>query len=294
LIDLKYHIASLVAVFLALGIGILIGSTMLGNDTLIEYQKQVTDRLEAQLENLRLENEAIEATANDLEMDLNIHKEFNSKVLPVLVDSRLENINLALVETNGYRFSEELLDALELSGANVVSVTSFLNFPETQLKDDMAEKLGWNEQDNGKLSSFIAGMVGNAIISGDMDNVDLLAQFNVIQISGTYGQPLDGVIIVGGSQDENSARAKQLDQPLIEIFQSQNIPVYGVEETSAGYSYMEFYQKQRLTATIDNIDTVPGQLALILSIDGQPGHYGIKSSAQRLLPELKPAKRGEK
>lgn len=294
MIDLKYHIASLVAVFLALGIGILIGSTMLGNDTLIEYQKQVTDRLEAQLENLRLENEAIEATANDLEMDLNIHKEFNSKVLPVLVDSRLENINLALVETNGYRFSEELLDALELSGANVVSVTSFLNFPETQLKDDMAEKLGWNEQDNGKLSSFIAGMVGNAIISGDMDNVDLLAQFNVIQISGTYGQPLDGVIIVGGSQDENSARAKQLDQPLIEIFQSQNIPVYGVEETSAGYSYMEFYQKQRLTATIDNIDTVPGQLALILSIDGQPGHYGIKSSAQRLLPELKPAKRGEK
>lgn len=287
MIDLKYHIASLVAVFLALGIGILVGSTMLGNDTLIDYQKQVTDRLETQLENLRLKNETIQANANNLEMDLNIQKEFNNKVFPVLVNNKLENKNLALIETNGYRFSGDLLDALELSGANVTSVTSFLNFSDAQLKEELAEKLAWNEEDCGPMPSFIAGMVANAVLSGEMKNIDLLAQTNVIQVSGTYGEPLDGVIIVGGCPDEKSFRAKELDQTVIDTFQSQNLPVYGVEDSTAGYSYMEFYQKKHLTATVDNIDTVPGKLALILAIDGYPGHYGIKSSAQRLLPEFK-------
>lgn len=288
MIDLKYHIASLVAVFLALGIGILVGSTMLGNDTLIEYQKQVTDRLETQLENLRQKNEAIQATADNLEMDLNIQKEFNNMVLPVLVNNRLENINLAVIETNGYRFSGNLLDTLELAGANVTSITSFMNFSRADLEGELAEKLGWNGEDNEKLPSFAASLVGNAILSGDMSKVNLLAQYDIIQFSGTYGEPLDGIIIVGGSQGEKTARLKTLDLPLIKIFQSQNLPVYGVEESSAGYSYMEFYQKQRVTATVDNIDTVPGQLALVLSIDGQPGHYGIKSTAQQLIPEIKP------
>jgi len=120
-----------------------------------------------------------------------------------------------------------------------------------------------------------------------MENVDLLAQANIVQVSGTFGESLDGIVLVGGSQDEDTARKNILDLQLLDTFKSHELAIYGVEETSAGYSYMEFYQKQRLTATVDNIDTVPGQLALVLSIDGKPGHYGVKSTAQRLLPELK-------
>ncbi len=288
MIDIKYHIASLVAVFLALGIGILMGTTMLGNDTLVEYQKQVTNRLETQLESLRHRNETIEATANELEMDLNIQRDFNSKVLPVLVHNKLTDLNLAVIETNGYRFSGDLLDTLELSGANITSVTSFLNFSESQLKEELAKELDWEAgEEEMQFSAHIAALVGDALITGNMENVDLLAQANIIQVSGSYGEPLDGVILVGGSQDEDAARTKTLDLPLIQTLKSNEIPVYGVEETSAGYSYMDFYQKQRLTATVDNIDTVPGQLALVLSIGGQTGHYGVKASAQRLLPELK-------
>jgi len=294
-IDIKYHIASLVAVFLALGIGLLMGTTLLGNDTLIDYQKQVTNRLETQLENLRQKNESVETMANELEMDLNIQTEFNNKVLPVLVHNKLENINLAVIETNGYRFSSTLIDTLELAEANITSITSFMHYSEDQLPGDLTQSLGWadNNTEYENLSSFVAAKIADAIITGEMENVDLLAQANIIQVSGTYGESLDGIILVGGSQDEDTARKESLDLPLLDTFKSHELAIYGVEETSAGYSYMEFYQKQRLTATVDNIDTVPGQLALVLSIDGQPGHYGVKSTAQRLLPELKTSQGGD-
>jgi len=50
IIDLRYHIVSLVAVFLALGIGILVGSTVLGGDTLVKQQEELAGRLEQHLE----------------------------------------------------------------------------------------------------------------------------------------------------------------------------------------------------------------------------------------------------
>lgn len=40
IIDIKYHIASLTAVFLALGIGIVIGTSMIGSDTITKQQKE--------------------------------------------------------------------------------------------------------------------------------------------------------------------------------------------------------------------------------------------------------------
>ena len=39
MIDLKYHIASIVAVFLALGLGVIIGSTIVGDDLLVDHNK---------------------------------------------------------------------------------------------------------------------------------------------------------------------------------------------------------------------------------------------------------------
>jgi hypothetical protein len=35
---------------------------------------------------------------------------------------------------------------------------------------------------------------------------------------------------------------------------------------------------------VDNIDTVPGQFALVQILAGQEGHFGVKETAQRLVP----------
>jgi hypothetical protein len=43
MIDMRYHIASLAAVFLALGLGILIGSAALSEHVLVNQQKHLID-----------------------------------------------------------------------------------------------------------------------------------------------------------------------------------------------------------------------------------------------------------
>ena len=53
MIDLKYHIASIVAVFLALGLGVIIGSTIVGDDLLVDQQQKLIERLEEQFYTLK-------------------------------------------------------------------------------------------------------------------------------------------------------------------------------------------------------------------------------------------------
>ncbi len=286
IINLRYHIASLVAVFLALGLGILVGSTMLGNDALTKQQKQLADKLMVQMEQLRQKNEAIEARANALEMDNQKQKQFEKQVLPLLVRDRLSGYRLAIIETNSYGFPDDLISTLRLAGAEVTSITTILNgFYINGQKETLERRLGWSNLSNEQLTTRLAGEIARGLVGDNSKVLDILVDENLIKITGDYGVPLDGVIIIGGSQDRDMVRVQTLDLPLIDTLLQFKIPVYGVEETNVLYSYMPDYQKKRIT-TVDNIDTIPGQVALVVALTGKPGHYGVKTTAQKLLPEL--------
>jgi len=55
ILDIRYHIASLVAVFLALGLGILIGASLLDEGRLVESQEKLIVGLEKRFDTLQAE-----------------------------------------------------------------------------------------------------------------------------------------------------------------------------------------------------------------------------------------------
>lgn len=286
IINLRYHIASLVAVFLALGIGILIGSTMLGNDTLVKQQKQLTDRIEAQLELLQKRNEAVQVRASSLEMDNNVQRQFEKQVMPVLISGKLQGHSIAIIETNGYGFLDDLIQALQMSGAKVQSVTTLINGLEVKDKGELLSLLNWPDMKDEELTSRLAKEIAKAVVEGDSKNILAnLAQAEVIRTEGVYGGQLSDVIIIGGSADESMIKTRVVDIPIIDYLQTQKVKVFGVEHSGVSHSYMKDYQSERIS-TVDNVDTIPGQVALVLAVSGKPGHYGIKSTAQKLLPSL--------
>lgn len=54
LMDLRYHAASLIAVFLALGLGLIIGGSLASDEALVLYQENLITRLEAENKALRV------------------------------------------------------------------------------------------------------------------------------------------------------------------------------------------------------------------------------------------------
>jgi len=85
----RYHATSLIAVFLALAIGIVIGA-VLGADAIDNTRKDLEQSLTGNLQDAR-------AQADELRGELSRADEFSERVYPVLVRDRLRGKRIGLV-----------------------------------------------------------------------------------------------------------------------------------------------------------------------------------------------------
>ncbi|MDA8235213.1 MAG: copper transporter [Clostridia bacterium] len=287
IIDMKYHIASLVAVFLALAMGILIGTTFLGNDAIIRQLEIRADSLAKDLGALGQENKELKVKAAGIEKSTRDYQEFGRSVLPQLVYNRLVGKQVALVETGNYGFNQDVIKSLQLAGGKIQSTTTILDgfdLSDQARKQQVINYLNLKESKTEDVMAALARLVAQGVVVGDnLATLNYLEQQKIIKKSGEYGVPINTIIIIGGSKDDSSAMVQVVDIPMIKYFLDKGMGVYGVEHRDVPRSYTKEYQQFKVT-TVDNIETVPGQVALIWAMQGKPGNYGVKETAKELLP----------
>lgn len=289
IIDIKYHIASLAAVFIALGIGILIGTTMIGSDTLMKKQEALITSLQTQYAALRDENRRTAEELAALKQNSAYQLEFNRAVLPVLVREKLQGRKVAVLDLNNRKEHDDLANVLREAGAEVQSFTviSLNRLKDSSVKGQIATYLGKdsNIQLNSLLPEFARFLAGAVVSGGGEDLIRFLDNKEVLKVSGAYGVPVEDIIVIGGSNSKEQDYAKIFDLVLIKEWQGGGIRVFGVEDSDVPVSYMRYYQAAHLT-TVDNIDSIYGKVALIQAMAGYPGHYGVKPTAEDFLPPL--------
>lgn len=291
MIDLKYHITSIVAIFLALGLGVLIGSSIVGDNLLVDQQKKMIDRLEEQFYVLRDQETKLEADNENKSNIISNYENYSQTVLPLLVEGRLQGYKAAIVVTGDSEVPVGMVNALSSAGVEVVSKTVVLanmNLDAPELRNRLINFYNLDSKTTrDTLRHYVAVSVA-AVISGinDPGLVNFLEQNNLIKFSGTPGgNSVNGVIILGGANNLNSYFAQSFDRGLIQYFDSQGIKIFGVEPSQVTYSYMSIYQENNIS-TVDNIDVSPGQISLVLAMEGEAGHYGIKTTAKKFMPSL--------
>lgn len=290
MIDLRYHIATIVALFLALAAGILIGSTIVGDDLLVEQQKKSIDRLEEQFLSLR-EQEKVLSEANIFQTNMLANYEnYNQAMLPVLVKNRLKGMNVAVVVSGGSDIPAGMLNSLTIAGANIVSKTVVLEEATLKNADLRSELRDYYQLDPASDANALRHQVATSVASvinnqADANVAAFLQDKGLVKLSGTNEIPIQAVILVGGTEDLNMFLASSFDQGLITHCLEKNVKVFGVETSQTSFSYMEEYQKNNIS-TVDNIDLSLGQIALVYALEGEPGHYGIKPTAKRFMPSV--------
>lgn len=292
IIDLKYHIASIVAVFLALGIGILVGTALIGNnvnDVIVDEQNKMFEQLKADLYKMRYDNRTAKEEIAYYKSSLETDREFNRAILPLLTADKLKGKKIAIIETNNSNLHNDWIETLRNAGANIISITSIAEGFALQdhiKRKEISTKLMIDNASVSILEREIATELAVGIHCGqNMENLNYFEHQGIINLSGTYGVPVDSVIIAGGSNNKQRETCENIDTQIINYFLKTGIPVLGVENSDDKYSYMKQYQKQKIT-TIDNVDMPSGQFSLVMAISGIDGNYGIKNTAQRLIPAL--------
>src|SRR5919106_2455606 len=118
MIDFRYHLVSIVAVFLALGIGILMGSLVLG--------EALVKQLRSDLEGIEDRNDRLRAETLQLSQQLEDNEQFALDVRPYLIEGRLdtERVVLFVFEGTDGGMVDQVRDSITDSGGVVATTVT--------------------------------------------------------------------------------------------------------------------------------------------------------------------------
>ncbi|MBU5311064.1 copper transporter [Tissierella carlieri] len=281
--SMRFYIISIVSIFVALGIGIFIGFTMDTQEFVIEQQEIINEIIESQFETLINENKELKANVNTLESENEYKDEYINLSYESIIKGKLEGLKVGIIETSEDYVTSGIGRDLELAGAKVINVTTLNNnIIDKEKLNNLYKRLNINVSKNPVETTITT--ITESIISGVSSPIfEDLEKEDFIETIGNYEEDIDYLIICGGSYNDNSKRINQVDRIIVGIAKKYNIPIMGVEKSNVNYSYISGYKDLDIS-TVDNVDMTIGKVAMILAMEGIGGHYGIKNTADGVIP----------
>ncbi|MEN6357923.1 MAG: copper transporter [Armatimonadota bacterium] len=290
MIDIRYHIYSLAAVFFALAVGIVIGTSFAKRTPITGTERSTITRYE---NSMRLLKREIDMAADDASKKAELAKnceELCRVVLPTVVKDRLAWRNVAIVQTGDYdELSGNVKLALEMAGARVNSVTDInRSFPFDDDAKISAALINCGITPPGdpkEARDKIFSMLANLLYTGDYQHLlSKLEDSGIAKFTGEYNRHNRFIVLVGGAESRTTFSPQYIDTQLISQFAAPDVTIVGCEGTKCEGSYVPVWHKSGI-ATVDNVDSAIGQIALICALNGEKAQFGVKDTADRLIPQ---------
>lgn len=283
--DLRYHVASLAAVFLALAVGIILGVALSGKI------RGAEDSLSAgRIAQLEAQLDAERKRGSSEEDRLQVSEDLINDAYPALMENRLVDRGYAIVFLGPV--DGELRSAIEkaLADADGTPARLFafeLPIDPVALNDFLESKETLSKYAGDYVE--LGRALGEELMEGG--ETPVLAQVSselVEERSGTTIPAVDGAIVarswVPGSEDNSTASERASEafvEGVLQGLQSASLPVVGVEtsDVEARRSAVPVFNGAGISS-VDDLDLPGGRLALALLLGGgEPGHYGVKDTA---------------
>jgi hypothetical protein len=320
MVDFRYHLVSIVAVFLALAVGIVLGTTFI-NGPLFETLNRKVDSLTSDRKTLRSNND-------DLTKALADQSKFGKAVLPFAVGGRLANESVLVLSTADAPgdVRDATTHALEASGATVAGRVQLTKKFADPVQQEVLERVardaanGGSTGETGTPLQHAANQLAIALASptrgqipppGPNDETKrVLALFkdnDFVKVDGEVPARASIVIVVssGPAKEGTSGRDDEVRgvNEVIGALAKQASAVVAVTPTggaAVGGVLSSLRRDDNLAtrvSSVDNADTPSGQAAVVLAVverlraaatpgDRRPaGHYGDGPGADKPLPD---------
>jgi len=307
-IDFRYHLVSLIAVFLAVALGIIIGTTALNQPILNDIEGQVAA--------LEQDKRSLEDRTQALQAQLDTTQAFDAAVAPALVEGTLTDSSVLLVVTNEAVTQDDIDEVSTLIGeaGGTVSgqislqpeytdpnseaalqsyVTSGLPSGITVPEADDAGQLvgallaqvlmtpaGGPAPDGTAASSVLAGLTALDVLASEGDSV-AAADYAIVLTSG------------GFTGDDAAERNATLVELVSALDAASSGAVVAGDAASTGETGLIGVLRADPTlsaavSTVDNVGTAAGRISTVLALGGEAegtsGRYGTGEDTQPVPP----------
>lgn len=108
-INMKYYVVSIGAIFIALGIGMLVGFNLNYDQELSKQQATIIEDLDKKFENLKTKNDELETALDSSEKNNTQLVEYINSNYEKIIKDELQDKNIGVITTsNDYDYSEQV------------------------------------------------------------------------------------------------------------------------------------------------------------------------------------------
>jgi hypothetical protein len=300
-ISFRYHLVSIIGVFLALALGIVVGTTALNGPITTDLRKQVN--------NLKNDRLALANQVKALQSQVGDAGAFAEQFGTQIVQGTLTKKNVLMIGMPGASSSTE--DGIEkqitAAGAHLSRLELTSSYVDQRRGSDITSLattvhpigLTYPEvNDPGQLAGALLGYV----LLGRGQATDLsqvlggFSELHMLSVGGGGITPTTSVVIVGSGVLPQGSYAAQMELSFVTALQHAggNIVVAGngSSATEAGLvaGVRNSSALKSAVTTVDNADAAIGQVSAVLAIsdalNSSFGHYGTARGAVALFPNI--------
>ncbi|HSC73207.1 MAG TPA: copper transporter [Gaiellaceae bacterium] len=288
--DLRYHVTSLAAVFIALLIGILVGVALASHGLGNSERKSLEDDVR------RAQNRsgALQSRVDALQQQDKADSSFVEDTYNALMTDRLKDKRVAVlfVGSVDHAIQSDIAAAIKDAGGGTPSRLYAVQVPIDAAAID--KRLG----NNPALAKYagpdhlrqLGQQLGRAFVTGgNMPIWSALHKMIVQEATPRFGasrRPADAVIVVR-TADPQTGNSAPFVKGLYEGIGKAGVPAVGVAKSNDDFNAKPVFQQSQLS-TVDDVDLDAGKLALaiVLSTPASRADYGV--NANDLLPPVTP------
>jgi Copper transport outer membrane protein, MctB len=288
--DYRYHALSLAAVLLALTVGVLIG-VAIGDSNLVSSAKNgIVSDLNSEVNGARRQ-------VGQLQDQLADEEAFANGLYPLAVHDLLSgrSIGLVFLGSSSDKVDGLVRAAVTQAGGDLTTVVAVREPLDLQGIDHEAAGTHYAAlAGSPALVERFGELAGRQLVSGgQLVDRELLSRVRGSLLSAFDGQlsRLEGLVVVRADptdmSPEQTEASAAFETGLLNGVAAVGVPAVGVELTGTEPSQVPWYKSKSLSS-VDDLDAPAGQAALAYALAGAHGAFGVKSTADSLLPSAVP------
>ena len=289
-INMKYYIVSIGAIFISLGIGILVGYNLNYDQELSKQQASVISDLDNKFDALKVTNDNLEKSLADLSDDYDKAIAFINDNVNNLVVGRLTDKNIGIISTNQDNdYTKEIKEIITTANGNVAfDITLNNNIFNEKKIEALATKLNLEIKDTKDIMAYIEEALSESNATLKLKELEDAEMIKINSLNENY-QSYNSVVIVGGNNGKlGKEQYENIDKILIETLKDKDKNIVGVQESNTKFSYVDLYFNDKVT-TIDNVDEGIGKLSLVMVLQDSSiaGKFGKLEGSDSIIPYKK-------
>jgi hypothetical protein len=274
--DLRYHVVSLAAVFIAFVIGVVVGVGVSGRGLIKETERA---KLQLQIDDLNRANKRNQARIRELQAASDYQRETYDAVMR----NRLSDQRVALVfvgSTDG-EILTRVKQTLEDAGGRLVRWRA-LKVPIEEVKVRAALR---DVPDAPQSLPEIGRMLASELVGGgDTPLWDSLGNLFVEERVGGMQLPVEGVVVARSADPQRGPTARFL-AGFYRGLASGGVPAVAVEKSDKDPTTIPPFESAGFVSSVDDIETQTGRVSLAVLLQGaETGHFGIKEDKEPVPP----------